>query len=247
MTDKTLNRDDERLFLYTDGELDARESQAFEQRLENEPALRARHDALHSINEGIARIASGHETPTGRAPAMRPRAAVAIAAAAMIVGAGAAIYAVSIPRAPSFTPKAHLPAAIDAASQHTRITHEFEPHIVCDTPRKFEDYTQRALGTTIGAHFDAGVTLVGWRTPAGDYTEPDDDAPSTRILLATTASGSRTITFFVPPGLDAPVLDTTAPDSDPPLVMHTAQIAGVRIYEVTPERAPSVIPILHPR
>jgi len=244
MTGRSPDRDEELIFAYIDGELDADDAADLDRRLMREPALRRRLEALRAINTGLGRIASYTGGERTEAPRRRTSrlAGVWAAAAVLVLGAGSLIYRASLPSAPAFTPKAHN-ASIDAAAQYARITHAFEPHVVCDTPKKFESYTRSAFGTAIDADFGAGVTLIGWCALAGDYTEPGEGGTSTRVLLAETHGGARTITFFVPPDHAAPDLNGKE-GSDATLVMHEARLGPVRVYEVTPESEPSVIPVL---
>lgn len=241
MTDHQPDQHDERLFAYADGEMSPEESAAFERELMRDPALRDRLGSLRSIDEGLTRIADPKNAPAAAPATTRRRLSGPVlwgALAASIVVVGALVVQFSTPSAPAFTPKPHAERRVSTAEDYRRITHTFEPHIVCDTPGKFARYTVDAFGAEIGADFDAGTTLVGWRAYGSSY-DPDEPAPSRRVLLARSPGEAMVIAYFIPEGLERPEVSL-----DGGLTMFESRIEGVHVIEITPDDEPSVLPVL---
>jgi hypothetical protein len=123
---------------------------------------------------------------------------------------------------------------LDADALHAAFVLDPEPTTVCDTPDKFMAYTAEHLGEPIAARFDAGVTLVGWRSAGRRY----DRSVRERLLLAYGANQEPIVVLFQPASGKPP---RAANDT---LHLYHARFAGVDAWEISPAGAPQILPVL---
>lgn len=223
-----LSPHDELIFAYLDGELDAPQQAEFDRLCESDASFNNRLQSLQTMNEGL-RLLSRVEQSAVSKPASRRR----WIAYAALLAITTALFIYMNPKAPIQT--------FDAGALYTRISQDFEPQHICDTPEKFREYTQTAYGKPIEANFDTPLQLVGWRYMGGAVYNPDKPPrkPITRILMAMTADGTPVLAFFVPKGLPKPEI---APGSG--FKLYTRSNRSVTVYEVSPLDSPQVLTIL---
>jgi len=220
---------DKFIFAYLDDELDASQQAEFDRLCQSDASFNARLQSLTAINEGLCRL-SRVEQSAAEPKSASPKRWIAYAALLAIT---AALFIYMNPRTPVQT--------FDAGALYTRISQDFEPQHICDTPEKFRDYTQIAYGRPIEADFDTPLQLIGWRYMGGAVYNPDKPPrkPITRILMTKAADGTPVLAFFIPKGLPKPEL---APSSG--LNLFSRSIRSVTVYEVTPLDSPRVLSIL---
>lgn len=228
-------RHDEMMFAYIDSELSPQQAVEFEQLLERDPLVRSRLDMLSTINIAIQKIPETTQARTiplqtlGNSGTLSKRRLLSYAAM-LIICAGA--YFMLNPPTPTPT--------FDAYIAYTRITEEFEPDVVCDTPEKFVTYTQETFGSPVSADFTSPIQLVGWKYHGKAVrSKSTNKFKRTRILMAQTPEGTRILVAFVPKGLPIPRLEA---ESGMNIFKRTVQ--SVRVYEITPLDSPSVLDLL---
>lgn len=225
-----------------------------------DPAERAQHDQLAAAESEIAGALAGATAPplpqpntAGRiAPTKNPRrlAPIFAAAAALLLAATAGIYATARLAWQNYG----TPVATTNTTEADRLWslatkfRNLEPEVVCDTPEKFEQYTQQAFGVTIAADFNpatnGGITLIGWIYPDDGYGADTDPADITgrRILMARDNAGDPVIAVF-----DDADLRLDEPSSQ--LIATNTTLAGIRVQELhgLASPGPMLLPILSAR
>ncbi|MEM7756101.1 MAG: hypothetical protein AAF297_10750 [Planctomycetota bacterium] len=190
----------------------------------------------------------GVDAPAGRIGPARPgRRLVYSAAAAVLLGVSAAVVIVGT-QSGAFTGGASGIADgdgsrlidRDAERYYTMVTRRFEPQVICDTPEKFIDYTQKAFGEPLTASFDSPVTLVGWTGLDGGY-DPDAPADGPRCLLALGPSGERIVVVF-----DDAASPAVLSDDGASVRTFTQRFGSLAAYEVTPLEESVVLGLLSP-
>lgn len=236
---------DEQLFAYFDNELPPTQRAEFEATLQSSQELQQRLSALQTLSSGLHHLNDESKTHQSELTTLQITSAAPSPSSANPRSFPkwmpyAALFAIAAITLLTLKPFQSTPA-FSAQSAYTNITREFTPQIICDTPEKFDEYTEEAFGTIISADFQSSLQLVGWRYMGVAYdADTPPSKPITRILLAQTNDGTQLLAFFVPNGLPAPELSPT--DT---LHIHKAKIKGVTIYEVSPLYEPAILKVLN--
>lgn len=213
---------------YLDGELVGADLADFERALDSDAQLRARVERMRKIEGTLCKIHAADSVPSvtnlPKKTAISWQRALPYAA---LVAIGVGIW--------FFTSTQNRPDPLDGSGLYQRTVVLFEPQKVCDTPAKFEQYTLEAFGRTISADFDAGVALIGWRTPRNRYEPDSEDGP--RVLLARSVNGTEVLAVFQDPSLPAPRVGSD-------LNRFDRRVGPVRVFEITPLDEPEVIGLL---
>lgn len=238
MTDQNLplnpGTPDEWIFAFIDQELSDAQLQEFASMRASDPAIDQRIQALQTLEAGFEQISNtGSDSDCEPLQLPKKRFNPKWLAYAALLGICVSLYLYMNPSQPQET--------FDARSVYMSISANFEPQHICDTPEKFDRYTQIAFGSTISADFGTPTQLVGWRAMGGAVYDPDKPprTPTTRILMSRAPDGTETLAFFVPKGLKIPQLD---PGST--LNIFERSFGKVKVYEVTPLDEPHTLPIL---
>ena len=228
---------DERANAYIDGEMTAAETAAFEAEMRDDPALAAMVGRVRTAEAGLRELYAREgqvPDPIEQAPAPSRPAWLPFGIAAALV-LGAVVLWPVLRGAPPYTPPS-------GRAIYQLVTADFEPSVVCDTPDKFAEYTQRKLDEPIHADFDTaarlGVRLVGWRAIGAAYTaEEAEDRP--RLLLARAPDGTEFVVYFREKAHAAPPVD-----AQNPMRVHSKRFGAVTAYEISPLDTPVVLDLL---
>lgn len=224
---------DELIFAYLDGELDAQQTTEFEAMLASDPSIQERIDRLGSINDSIHRIAQAppRTVPIAHVTKSNTSRIKWIAYAAIIAIAAPLVILLNRP-APQRT--------IDAQRFYVNTTTDFVPDIVCDTPEKFESYTSEAFGRTIAADFETPIQLVGWKYFSKNYTPEElKDKNTTRALVGQTPDGTPLLAIFPTKDFSKIVVE---PGSS--MHLHTRTINSIKVIEISPYEDPILLDLL---
>lgn len=253
---------DIRFNAYLDGEMSDAERTDFEARLEVDESLRERFERWRRIEAGLVacfggeqeapdplafldagtppmtKAGGGADGPGGEEPGpISPwyRRPVSMAAAAALVLAAGVVSYTTMTSGPARQP-------LRDSYVYAIVTSNFTPAVVCNTPEKFLDYTERTMDEPITADFNSaatlGVTLVGWDAFGAAYTaEGADELP--RILMALGPGGEKIVVYFKERGQDTPQDDP----ANPPHVA-SKRLGRVMAYELSPLEKPVVLGLL---
>lgn len=230
---------------YLAGELDAAGRAAVERRADADPAFRAELDAQRSIEGQLKAAFAAPElrlsdvpppSPAGKIspPAPGRRLWRGLAAAAAIVGLGAAAYLMTRPEDLSGI---RTPDQVYA----TIIKRGFKPAIVCpNDPAEFARLVKGRLGVALTPSLaaDSGIALTGWGYQS-DWGTPI--GPGTMMLLAT--KGDAKIVVFI----DRLKNDRTLPKPGGGKHLFEKRTGDLVLYEISPLNEPMVLPALEAR
>lgn len=230
-----MNRDDHPLNERANEAYDQQQANAVDLTDQQRAALSKLKSIEHTIRDHYAPSeapSSMLETVRGGAQShRRPLRLAPLALVAVLVLAASAWFLLPFTNQPT----------VDASLVHAGFISNPTPSVVCDTPEKLIDYTQETLGVGLTAEFDAGVTLIGWRTIAGSsYTQSRvPGALTPRVLLANGPDDEPIVVLFFPRGTGKPNL----PDGSG-LKLFNRSFESVRAWEVTPGQDATVLPLL---
>ena len=231
---------------YVDGDLAGDELAAFEASLSNDAAMRSEVDRFQSVDDRVRTALPVPKAPSE--PLSFDRASKQASAAQprwLKLGLAAAII-LAVGLGGQFGLGRYLAWAgrLDAGNLYRVTTIRFEPQVICDTPEKFADYTDRLFGVPITPRGSERVHLVGWRSPLAGYDpEKDPDAKGPRLLLVSAQDDAgqpaQVIVLFQDVSAWTPEL---AEGSG--LRLFSRKIGGVRMDEITPLDKPVTLDLL---
>lgn len=226
---------DDLIFAYLDGELDAQQTTEFKELLSADPKLQTRIDQLQSITESVLRIAREPSAalPIDTAQSAKPKAnRIKWVAYAAIIAIASSVMILMNPSTPQLE--------FDAQRFYTKTTTNFVPDIVCDTPEKFEAYTKEAFNKTITANFETPVQLVGWKYFSKNYTPEElKDQNTTRALVGQMPDGTPLLAVFPTDDFGTLKLE---PGSG--FHIHTRTISSIKVIEISPYKDPVLLDLL---
>ncbi len=231
---------------FVDRDLAGDELAAFEASVSQDAALRAEIERFQSIDDRVRAALPVPQVPSE--PLSFDRASKQAAPAQsrwLKLGLAAAII-LAVGLGGQFGLGRYLAWAgrLDAGNLYRVTTIRFEPQVICDTPKKFADYTDKIFGVPITPRGDDSVHLVGWRSPLAGYDpEKDPDAQGPRVLLVSAQDDAgqpaQVIVLFQDASAWTPEL---ADDSG--LRLFSRKIGSVRMYEITPLNKPVTLDLL---
>lgn len=226
---------DDLIFAYLDGELNAQQTAEFEAMLNADPKIQSRIDQLQSITESVQRIAREPSAaiPIETIQTLKPKSnRLKWIAYAAIIAIAAPVMILMNPSTPQLE--------FDAQRFYTKTTTNFVPDIVCDTPEKFEAYTKEAFNKTITANFDTPVQLVGWKYFAKNYTPEElKDKNTSRALVGQMPDGTPLLAVFPTDDFGTLKLE---PGSG--FHIHTRTINSIKVIEISPYKDPVLLDLL---
>ncbi len=231
---------------YVEGDLAGEELSAFEATLSTDAALRAEVDRFQRIDDRVRAALPVPQAPSEPLNFERVSKQASTAQSRWLKLGLAAAVILAAGLGGQFGLGRYLAWAgrLDAGNLYRVTTIRFEPQVICDTPEKFADYTDKIFGVPITPRGSESVHLVGWRSPLAGYDpEKDPDAEGPRLLLVSARDDAgqpaQVIVLFQDASAWAPEL---AEDSG--LRLFSRKIGGVRMYEVTPLDEPVALDLL---